>query len=97
MSKGVVIGTNVAVLVYARTASRAGEIAIRTALGASRRRVVMQLFAEALVLSGLASVVGIVVARFVFRQVDAMLRQSANDQLAASCRETRWEFSARVP
>jgi len=77
----VVIGTNVAVLVYARTASRAGEIAIRTALGASRRRVVMQLFAEALVLSGVASVVGIVAARFVFRQVDAMIRQSGADQI----------------
>jgi predicted permease len=77
----VVIGTNVAVLVYARTASRAGEIAVRSALGASRRRVVMQLFAEALVLSGVASLVGIVVARFVFRQVDAMVRQSADNQV----------------
>ncbi len=77
----VVIGTNVAVLVYTRTASRAGEIAVRTALGASRRRVVMQLFAEALVLSGVAAVVGIVVARFVFRQVEAMVRQSADDQI----------------
>jgi len=64
----VVIGINVAVLVYARTASRAGEMAMRTAPGASRRRIVTQLYAEALVLSGVASFVGIVVAHFVFKR-----------------------------
>ena len=77
----VVIATNVAVLVYARTASRAGEMAVRTALGASRRRIVTQLFAEALVLSAVASVVGIVVAHFVFQRVDAMVQQSLGDQI----------------
>jgi ABC-type antimicrobial peptide transport system permease subunit len=46
----VVIGTNIAILVYARTVTRMSEIAVRTALGASRNRVVLQLFAEALVL-----------------------------------------------
>lgn len=77
----VVIGTNVAVLVYARTASRDAEMAVRTALGASRRRIVTQLFAEALVLSAVASVVGLVVAHFVFQRLEAMVRQSADDQI----------------
>lgn len=54
----VAIGINVAILVYARTATRAGEIAVRTALGASRRRVVAQLFAEAFVLSATAAAIG---------------------------------------
>jgi len=58
----VVIAVNVAILVYARTAARAGEIAVRTALGASRARVVAQLFVEALVLSGTASVIGLTIA-----------------------------------
>jgi hypothetical protein len=34
----VVVAVNVAILVYARTTTRLGEIAVRTALGASRRR-----------------------------------------------------------
>jgi putative ABC transport system permease protein len=74
----VVIGINVAVLVYARTASRTGEIAVRTALGANRRRIVMQLFAEALALSSVAALVGIVVAHFVFQRVESMIRLSAD-------------------
>jgi predicted permease len=54
----VVVAVNVAILVYARTSARMGEITVRSALGASRRRVVTQLFAEALVLSLIAAVIG---------------------------------------
>ncbi len=58
----VVVAVNVAVLIYARTATRRGEIAIRTALGASRRRIVAQLFAEALVLAAVSAVAGLLLA-----------------------------------
>ena len=54
-----IVAVNVAILVYARTATRTGEIAVRTALGASRARVVLQLFVEALVPSVLAAAVGL--------------------------------------
>jgi putative ABC transport system permease protein len=59
-----VMCANVATLVFARTATRGWEITVRNALGASRGRIISQLFIEALVLSGLATIVGLLVARF---------------------------------
>src|SRR5688500_18633400 len=47
---------------FARAATRETEIIVRSALGASRRRIVMQMFAEALVLGGIAAVVGLTAA-----------------------------------
>src|SRR5215207_10192353 len=76
----VVIGTNVAILVYARTASRMGEIALRTALGASRRRIVAQLFAEALVLTTTASAIGLGGAWLALRELGTYVVQVAGDQ-----------------
>jgi predicted permease len=69
----VVVAVNVAILVYARTATRLGEIAVRTALGASRRRVVAQLFVEALVLSSIAALIGLGVAQYGLRMANAIM------------------------
>ena len=55
----VLVCGNVAMLMFARAATRDGEIVVRTALGASRGRIVTQLFAEALVLGTLASALGL--------------------------------------
>jgi putative ABC transport system permease protein len=46
---------SVGTLVYARTATREGEMAVRSALGASRARIIGQLFVEALVLASIAA------------------------------------------
>jgi predicted permease len=70
----VIVAGNVAILVYARTATRRGEIAVRTALGASRRRIVGQLFIEALVLSAGAAAVGLLLARIGLAQAHAIMR-----------------------
>jgi hypothetical protein len=60
----VLICGNVALLMFARAATRESEIVVRTALGAGRGRIIMQLFAEALVLGGLATVLGLAAAGF---------------------------------
>jgi putative ABC transport system permease protein len=62
-----VICANVATLVFARTATRSWELTVRTALGASRGRIISQLFIEALVLSGVAALLGLFIARIAMR------------------------------
>lgn len=59
-----IVCMNVATLVFARTATRGWEITVRNALGASRVRIISQLFVEALVLTSVAAVLGLVVAKF---------------------------------
>jgi putative ABC transport system permease protein len=54
--------TTVGTLFYARTAIREGEMAMRSALGASRARIIGQLFVEALVLSSIAATSGLIAA-----------------------------------
>jgi predicted permease len=70
-----VVAANVAVLVYARTAARHREIAVRTAIGASRSRVVSQLFAETLVFAVLSGMAGLALAQFGWSQALGILEE----------------------
>ena len=63
----VLVCANVAALIFARAVTRQNEILVRNALGASRGRIVMQLFAEALVLGGVAAILGLTAAGFALR------------------------------
>ena len=69
-----VVAVNLAILVYARTVTRAGEMAVRTALGASRRRILLQLFIEAFTLAALGTGAGLLLAHAALTRVASFAR-----------------------
>ena len=64
----IVVGINVAVLMYAHIMGRRAEMAVRTALGASRRRILGQLFLEAFALSLLGAVIGLLLSQITLQE-----------------------------
>ena len=77
----VLVCVNVAILVYARTATRTGEIAVRGALGASRRRIVAQLFVEALTLAAVAAIIGVLMVSMALPVFEDQMRMVAGGRL----------------
>ena len=68
-----IIAANVANLIVARTSRRSSELAVRTAMGASRSRLVGQLFVEVLVLGAIAAVPGLMLAGGILAAYDRVL------------------------
>ncbi len=73
-----IVAANLAILFYARTVTRLGEIAVRSALGASRRRILAQLFLEAFLLSALSAAAGLVLADRALVWLQATVRAVEN-------------------
>jgi predicted permease len=67
---------NAANLLLTRTLGRSQELSIRVALGASRRRLIAHLFAESLLLSLIAAVLALLLARAGLSWQHAMMRES---------------------
>jgi predicted permease len=70
--------SNVANLLLARSAARQQEMAVRLAMGASRRRLVRQLLTESVFLGFLSGVLGLFIAYAGLRLLFGMLPLSAN-------------------
>ena len=66
-----VVAVNLAILFYARTVTRLGEIAVRTALGAGRARILGQLFLEALAVSLAGAAIGVGLTWWFLRALQA--------------------------
>jgi len=68
---------NVANLLLARYSARGYEFSVRTAIGASRGQIVLQLFAENLLLSGMGGIGGILFAAWSLRPMLALVPAAA--------------------
>ena len=64
---------NIANLLLARAAARQKEMAVRTAMGATRSRLVLQMLVESLVLSGISGAIGLAGAWIALRIVNRSL------------------------
>ena len=72
---------NIANLLLARGAARRHELSVRVALGASRWRLVRQLFAESLLLSAMGALIGLILSLWTSRAIVAALSTTSQPVL----------------
>lgn len=87
---------NIANLLLARSAARAGEMAVRLSIGASRRHLAAQLMTESVLLAILGGAAGLVVARWTLDLIASLLPAEAATALQFRIDTTVLLFAAAV-
>ncbi|MCA1585289.1 MAG: ABC transporter permease, partial [Acidobacteria bacterium] len=87
---------NIANLLLVRGAGRAGEMAVRLSIGASRWQLVGQLLVESLVLAALGGVLGIVVSRWTLDLIASLLPPEAASTMNFALDRTVMMFAAML-
>jgi putative ABC transport system permease protein len=76
-----IAGANIAGLMLARALARGEEMMVRSSLGASRARLLRQLFVESLLLAGIGGLLGVGLARVGLHFLPAILPEGLRAQL----------------
>src|SRR6185295_10716995 len=87
---------NIANLLLARSAARAGEMAVRLSIGASRGQLIAQLLSESCLLALLGGLASVLVARWTLNLIVAMLPQEAADTIRTELDPSMLMFTAIV-
>jgi predicted permease len=87
---------NIANLLLARSAARAGEMAVRLSIGASRWQLIGQLLSESCLLALFGGAAGVLVARWTLNLIVAILPQQAADTIQAQLDPSMLMFTAIV-
>jgi predicted permease len=87
---------NIANLLLARGASRAGEMGVRLALGATRRQLLTQLLTESVLLALMGGIASLIVAKWTLGAIATLLPTDASSRLSFDLQPVVLLFAAGV-